>query len=31
VPTIADPTVRGTITVAEAVIELFTKLDSCLA
>jgi hypothetical protein len=26
VPTIADPAVRGTITIAEAVIELFTKL-----
>jgi hypothetical protein len=25
-PTIADPAVRGTITIAEAVIELFTKL-----
>jgi hypothetical protein len=27
VPTIADPAVRGTITIAEAVIELFTKLN----
>jgi hypothetical protein len=29
--TIADPAIRGAITIAETIIELFSKLLPCLA